>query len=182
MRPTRIERNVRGAPCATTRTPPGFRSDGAKHSTIANNARIGDLYGLPVRCSNDVAPPLCGWFLLRGQTECFDIHADAAEIGSISTVVVSCTSERKALYWLSTNRTARSTRLDRFSLRNQLSCASHCTFIGAKTSGFQPLSHPFCSETRTATFFFGQHQWLQYILLRSQREEELSWVLCLLSS
>ena len=60
VRPTHIDRNVRGVPFATTRTSPGFRSDGVKHSTIANNGRIGDLYGLPGRRSNDVAPPLCG--------------------------------------------------------------------------------------------------------------------------
>ena len=93
VRPTDIDRNVRGAPFGTTRTPPGFRSDGIKHSTIANNGRIGDLYGLPVGRSNDVAPPLCGLYLLRSQTECLSIHADAAEIGSISAVVLSCTSK-----------------------------------------------------------------------------------------
>ena len=60
VRPTHIDRNVRGGPFATTRTPPGVRSDGVKHSTIANNGRIGDLYGLPVRRSNDVALPVCG--------------------------------------------------------------------------------------------------------------------------
>ena len=54
VRPTHIDRNVRGVPFATT------RSCGIKHSTIANNGKIGDLYGLPVRRSNDVAPPLCG--------------------------------------------------------------------------------------------------------------------------
>ena len=43
MRPTHIDRNVRGVPFATTRTPPSFRSDGIKHSTIANNGRIEDL-------------------------------------------------------------------------------------------------------------------------------------------
>ena len=42
VRPTHIDRNVRGVPFATTRTPPGFRSDGIKHSTIANNGRIGE--------------------------------------------------------------------------------------------------------------------------------------------
>ena len=60
VRPTHIDRNVRGVPFSTTRTPPSFRSDGIKHSTMANNGRIGDLYGLPVRRSNEVAPPLCG--------------------------------------------------------------------------------------------------------------------------
>ena len=45
-----IDRNVRGT----------FRTDGTKHSSVANNGRIGDLYGLPVRRSNDVAPNLCG--------------------------------------------------------------------------------------------------------------------------
>ena len=93
-----IDRNVRGVPFATTRTLPGFRSDGIKHSTIANNGIIGDLYGLPVRRSNDVAPPLCGCYLLRSQTECLSIHADAAEIGSFSTLVLSCTSKSRALY------------------------------------------------------------------------------------
>ena len=44
VRPTHIDQNVRSVPSATTRTPPGFRSDGLKHSTIANNGRIGDLY------------------------------------------------------------------------------------------------------------------------------------------
>ena len=58
--PHYIDRNVRGTPFATTRTPPGFRSDGTKHATIANNGRIRDLYGLPVRNSNDVAPPWRG--------------------------------------------------------------------------------------------------------------------------
>ena len=60
VRRTHIDRNLRGVPFATTRAPPGSRSDGIKHSTIGNNGRIGDLYGLPVRRSNDVAPPLCG--------------------------------------------------------------------------------------------------------------------------
>ena len=52
----------------TTRTPPSFRSDGTKHSTIANNGRMGDLHGLLVRHAKDGAPPLCRWYQLRSHT------------------------------------------------------------------------------------------------------------------
>ena len=68
---------------ATTSTPPSFRSDGIKRSTITDNGRVGDRCGLAV----------CRPHRFRHHSECRGIRAGAAEIGSISACVsVPCLS------------------------------------------------------------------------------------------